>query len=140
MKRLLAGVVFGAGILVFILILLTLVPLRMHTPDLETSAIQSVRAIFMAMEMGKTVSGKGYPRSMADLQTILDPKLASGQQEGYRFTVSGDGKTFTITAVPVRYGGNTRRSFYADQTGDLRVSSGPAFATASSPELVQLSR
>jgi hypothetical protein len=141
MKRLLVGVVVGVGIIVFAALLLTLVPLRMHTFDPKTSALQSIRALAMAMDEGKSKAGD-YPRSLAELATYLGPELQTGLKDGYRFAASGDGKSYSITATPVHYGGNTnhyggntKRSFYVDKSGDIRVSSGPEPANSGSPQL-----
>jgi hypothetical protein len=134
MKRLLTGIVVGIGIIVFTMFLLTLVPLRMHTVDPESSAFQSIHTLALAMEKQNAATGR-YPTSFVELSPLLAEDLKTCVKAGYRFTVSGDGKSYAITAAPLHYGGKTKRSIYFDPAGHIRVSSGPEPANSGSPEL-----
>jgi hypothetical protein len=56
---------------------------------------------------------------------LIDPRLASGKKNGYRFNFSGcDGSPaakFTVTAVPAE-GSFGMRTFCSDQSGTIRSS------------------
>jgi hypothetical protein len=57
---------------------------------------------------------------------FIDSLLASGEKYGYSYTLTvipyspKQGAGFKVSAVPLRYGKNGRRSFYVDSTGVLR--------------------
>lgn len=50
-------------------------------------------------------------------------QLTNGTANGYRFAIapSQDGQSFSLTAVPIKYGRTGRLSFYADQTNLIRA-------------------
>ncbi len=82
-------------------------------------------------ELGPPQSGQPGPQS-ADL---IDNNLASGEKSGYKFTVTGNQSGYVISAVPVAYNSTGSRTFYSDQTMQIRQNYGPEPATAQSPEL-----
>ena len=112
----------------------------------ETAAIKTLQTIHTAQtqyqsqygrfatsltELGPPQSGQPGPQS-ADL---IDNNLASGEKSGYKFTVTGNQSGYVISAVPVAYNSTGSRTFYSDQTMQIRQNYGPEPATAQSPEL-----
>ncbi len=112
----------------------------------ETAAIKTMQTIHTAQtqyqsqfgrfatsltELGPPQSGQPGPQS-ADL---IDNNLASGEKSGYKFTVTGNQAGYVISAVPVAYNSTGSRTFYSDQTMQIRQNYGPEPATAQSPEL-----
>ena len=112
----------------------------------ETAAIKTMQTIHTAQtqyqsqfgrfaasltELGPPQSGQAGPQS-ADL---IDNNLASGEKSGYKFTVTGNSSGYVISAVPVAYNSTGSRTFYSDQTMQIRQNYGPDPATAQSPEL-----
>ena len=94
----------------------------------EASAIASVRNITTANFAYSQTVGKGsFTGNLADLAAtspaLIDSVLASGQKSGYNFSLTSDGQTFEITAVPVQSGVTGVRTFTTDQTGALHSSS-----------------
>ena len=112
----------------------------------ETAAIKTLQTIHTAQtqyqsqfgrfavsltELGPPQSGQPGPQS-ADL---IDNNLATGEKSGYKFTVTGNQSGYVISAVPVAYNSTGSRTFYSDQTMQIRQNFGPEPATAQSPEL-----
>jgi type IV pilus assembly protein PilA len=110
----------------------------------ETAAIKTIQTIHTAQtqyqsqfgrfaasltELGPPQSGQAGPQS-ADL---IDNNLASGEKSGYKFTVNPAG--YVISAVPMAYNSTGSRTFYSDQTMQIRQNYGAEPATAQSPEL-----
>ena len=82
-------------------------------------------------ELGPPTSGQAGPAS-ADL---IQADLAPGVKGGYKYILEQTPTGYRITAVPVTYNSDGRRSFYSDQTMVLRENWGPDPATATSPEM-----
>lgn len=107
----------------------------------ELRAIASLRSI-----MNAQVAHYGSKGSFAPTLAALGPggtdllpaSLAGGTSAGYKLTVTvaQDGKAFTATAMPEKFGESGRRSFLIDEGGTLRENRGPEAPTAQSP-LVQ---
>jgi prepilin-type N-terminal cleavage/methylation domain-containing protein len=112
----------------------------------ETAAIKTMQTIHTAQtqyqsqfgrfatsltELGPPQSGQPGPQS-ADL---IDNNLATGEKSGYKFTVTGNQAGYVISAVPVAYNSTGSRTFYSDQTMQIRQNYGPEPATPQSPEL-----
>jgi type IV pilus assembly protein PilA len=112
----------------------------------ETAAIKTIQTIHTAQtqyqsqfgrfaasltELGPPQSGQPGPQS-ADL---IDTNLALGEKSGYKFTVTGNPAGYVISAVPVAYNSTGSRTFYSDQTMQIRQNYGAEPATAQSPEL-----
>ena len=112
----------------------------------ETAAIKTMQTIHTAqtqyqsqfgkfaaslVELGPPQSGQPGPQA-ADL---IDNNLASGEKSGYKYTVTGNPAGYVISAVPVSYNSTGSRTFYSDQTMQIRQNYGPEPATAQSPEL-----
>jgi prepilin-type N-terminal cleavage/methylation domain-containing protein len=112
----------------------------------ETSAMGAIRTIHIAqtqyssqfgryatslVELGPPASGQSGPAA-ADL---IAGDLAQGVKGGFKFVVEQTPTGYRVTATPVNYNGDGRRSFYSDQTMVLRQNWGPDPATAASPQL-----
>lgn len=82
-------------------------------------------------ELGPPSSGGPGP-SAADL---LPSSLASGDKDGYTFTVAATPQGYTVIAVPKVYNTTGRRTFYSDQTMIIHQNWSAEPANASSPEL-----
>ena len=61
--------------------------------------------------------------------------MASGEKQGYRFTVTGTPSGYTITAVPIAFGSTGSRTFFSDQSLVARENYGQEPATANSREV-----
>ena len=112
----------------------------------ETAAIKTIQTLHTAqtqyqsqfgrfaaslVELGPPQSGQAGPQS-ADL---IDGNLASGEKSGYRFTVTGNPAGYVISAVPIAYNSTGSRTFFSDQSMQIRQNYGQEPATAQSPEL-----
>lgn len=82
-------------------------------------------------ELGPPASGPATP-SAADL---IGNDLSNGEKNGYKFTLTGSGGGYVITAVPITYGSSGSRTFYSDQTMVIHQNFSAEPATASSPEM-----
>jgi len=82
-------------------------------------------------ELGPPTSGTANASS-ADL---ISGDMASGEKQGYRFTLTGTPSGYTITAVPIAFGSTGSRTFYSDQSLVVRENYGQEPATANSREV-----
>jgi type IV pilus assembly protein PilA len=82
-------------------------------------------------ELGPPTSGAPSPQG-ADL---IGNDLASGEKQGFKFTVTGTPGGYTINANPVTYGSSGSKSLYSDQSMVIRENYGPEPATVNSKEL-----
>jgi type IV pilus assembly protein PilA len=82
-------------------------------------------------ELGPPTSGTANASS-ADL---ISGDMATGEKQGYRFTLTGTPSTYAITAVPIAFGSTGSRTFYSDQTLVVRENYGQEPATANSREV-----
>ena len=113
---------------------ISLLPLKGPDRDPEMSAIQSLHTVANAMYGRREVSNR-FPNSFAEVADDLPGDLRKGEKDGYRFSITGTQNSYSITALPIHYGGRSKRSFCLDQSGTLRVSKGPEPANPSSPVL-----
>jgi type IV pilus assembly protein PilA len=102
----------------------------------ETAAILGVRTLFSAEVQFYAQNGK-YAETLSALSSagLIPAALASGEKDGYVFTLAPKKGGFTITAAPKVFGTTGRRSFFCAEDGTIRQSPGPAPATETSPEL-----
>lgn len=132
-----------------ILILITIAVPRFSRAQMytrETAAIEAVRTVNTAevqyqsqygryaaslTELGPPASGAPTPSS-ADL---IGNDLANGEKQGYKFVIAATQGGYTINATPLTYGSSGSRSFFSDQTMQIRENYGPEPATAQSKEL-----
>jgi hypothetical protein len=103
---------------------------------LETSAIVQIRMLNTAQVSYNLQSGK-YASKLEELGPagagLISADLAKGARNGYRFTLAGDGKSYTIHADPIQ-NAKERRSFFSDDSTVIRQNRGGP-ATAKSPEV-----
>ncbi len=113
----------------------------------ETAALGAIRTIHTAQTQYSSQFGR-FAKSLAELgpaatggQTgpaaadLIQADLATGLKGGFKFVVEETATGYRISATPVAYNRDGRRSFYSDQTMTLRENWGPDPATVSSPEI-----
>ena len=140
-----------AGLVLNIVCLVSFVPTAMIAaiaiPNLmaarraanEGSAQSSLRTIHAAEATYQSTTGAGKFGTLNELAAanLIDLKLATGNKNGYNFTVelTTDDLNypgFEVVARPLTYRTDGIRSFYVDQTGVIRAgdnSGGPATKT-----------
>jgi type IV pilus assembly protein PilA len=127
---------FIPGVVIVAIVVPKLVSSRMNA--LETVAIHDIRTIHMAQVQYFSQYGK-YAATLAELgppaSDLISKNLASGEKDGYVFTLAATATGYTINASPKVYNNNGRRSFYSDETLLIRQSWSQEPANASSPEL-----
>ena len=124
----------------------------------ESSAITAMGTIHQAADSYQKLYGNGFPPSLRVLAgvgapdcnkaALIDSELASGERSGYVFAyvakgarVAGEGCNvaggdgYSVTASPKEPGTSGERSFYSDETGEIRVAAGAGTATKTSPLL-----
>lgn len=82
-------------------------------------------------QLGPPTSGGPGPQA-ADL---IPGSLASGEKDGYVFTLTATPQGYTVNANPKVYNSTGRRTFYSDQTMTIHQNWTAEAANASSPEL-----
>ena len=104
----------------------------------EGSAQSSMRTLHAAEATYQATIGEGRFGTLNELAAgnLIDPRLATGQKSGYKFTVELTTNDmnypgFSVVARPLTEGvtGSGTRSFYIDETGVIRArdnSTGPA--------------
>ena len=112
----------------------------------EIAAVHEIRAIHAAQvqyvsmygkyaatlaELGPPASGLASPQA-ADL---ISKSLASGEKDGYVFTLAATPKGYTINANPKIYNSTGHRTFYSDDTLAIHQNWSQEPANASSLEL-----
>ena len=80
-------------------------------------------------ELGPPASGA----ESAAAAGLISADLASGEKQGYRFTVTATPTGYAISAVPISFGATGSRTFFADQTMDIHYNDGQEPASANSP-------
>ena len=83
------------------------------------------------VELGPPASGAAGP-SAADL---IPKILADGKNSGYVFAVQNTATGYAVTAVPETFNSTGRRTFYSDQTLQIRNNWTQEPANANSPEI-----
>jgi type IV pilus assembly protein PilA len=65
---------------------------------------------------------------------LIPPSLASGEKNGYVFTMVRTASGFSVNASPKSYPGDGRRTFFIDEDGTVHENWGATPATVNSPE------
>ena len=102
----------------------------------ESSAISSVRAIVSAQSTFIATTGNGsYAANLGALATagLIDQALGSGVKDGYNFTSTGSGTTFTVSASPITHDVSGNRGFFSDETGVIRFDNSGTATASSTP-------
>ena len=116
-----------------------------HLATIETMVVREVQTVGQAQLQYSTLFGK-YATTLAELgppaagmagpaaAELIPSSLASGEKNGYLYTLALTPVGFTVNASPKVFGSNGRRTFYLDQNGVVHQNWGPDPATAQSPE------
>ncbi len=104
----------------------------------EASAISAIRNIVTSqITYSATVGSGSYAATLTVLgptdARLIDSVLASGTKDGYLFSSTGSGSTFTVNAEPTTAGSTGTRRFFADESGVIRYNTGAAAGTGDSP-------
>jgi type II secretory pathway pseudopilin PulG len=92
----------------------------------EGSALASLRTAHAAQATYQAMYQKFGTLDELATAELIDPRLATGSKNGYRFTLQitrnvDNLEGFEILAVPLEYRSTGRRSFYVDETGVIRA-------------------
>jgi type IV pilus assembly protein PilA len=117
----------------------------------EAAAVEALKTLDTSAIMYSTTYG-GFPHSISDLgpsggpnasssgADLIDSVMATGVKSGYKFTYTvvasdpaGNVLSYSITASPVVPGTSGQRSFYTDQSGTIRASTGGSADSSSTP-------
>jgi prepilin-type N-terminal cleavage/methylation domain-containing protein len=82
-------------------------------------------------ELGPPTGGAEGPQGAG----LISKTLAEGSHSGYKYTLTGNGTSFAVSAVPDVFGSSGRRTFFMDQTKVIRQNWTAEPATTNSPEL-----
>jgi len=136
-------------VIAIILIIITIAVPRLSKARMfaqETAALQAVKTLHSAqvqyysqygryatslIELGPPASGAESPASAG----LINNDLASGEKQGYKFTMTAAGGGYTINASPVSFGNSGSKTLFSDQTMVVRENYGPEPATAASKEV-----
>ena len=104
----------------------------------ETAALKALQTLNTAQVQYNSQFGR-YARSLTELgpsaSNLILPDLASGEKQGYKFTLTVTPEGYSIQAVPMVFGSTGSRTFYTDQSLIIRENYGPQPATANSKEV-----
>jgi len=157
MAGLILGYIGVATVPVILIVAAIAIPnlLRAKIAANQASAVGSLRIIVAADMTYSSTYGNGFATSLDQLDgsgrgaatcehaTLIDHALANGQKNGYTFTYSAKPSSdlpgkgcaesgasgFTVNADPVNRNTTGMQSYYADETGVIRLEkSGPASA------------
>jgi type IV pilus assembly protein PilA len=92
----------------------------------EASAIATLRTISMAESTYQSIFQKFGTLEELEAEGLIDPALASGTKNGYRFTLEVTKNEerlegFEVVAVPMTYQSSGRRSFFVDESMVIRA-------------------
>ena len=83
------------------------------------------------VELGPPATGSAGPSAA----NLIPASLASGDKDGYVFTIASTPGGFMVHANPQVFGKTGRRTFYLDENGVVHQNWGQEPATANSPEI-----
>jgi type IV pilus assembly protein PilA len=106
----------------------------------EVQTLHQVQMQYLSQfgEFAETLAQLGPPANGVvgrQAAKLIPRSLASGQKNGYIFTMTRTASGFTVTAVPKTYPGDGRRTFFIDEDGTVHENWGPEPATVNSPEI-----
>jgi len=136
-------------VIAIILIILTFALPRFNVAQMnahEVAVIQAIRTLHSAQTQymsqfnhyGTTLAQLGPPASGGPSESAADlipTSLATGDKDGYLFTLTSTPTGYTINANPKVYNSTGRRTFFSDQNMTIRQNWGQEPATLTSPEL-----
>ena len=104
----------------------------------EMAALKAIQSLNTAQVQYNSQFGR-YARSLTELGPealgFISADLATGEKQGYRFTLVPKPEGYSIQARPTVFGSTGSRTFYADQSLITRENYGPEPATAESREV-----
>ena len=136
-------------VIAIILIIITIAVPKYNRTQMymrETAATAAIQTIHKMQVQYQSQFGR-YATSLAELgpppsgapgptaADLIGNDLASGEKQGYKFTVTGIPGGYVINANPVTYGSSGSKSLYSDQTMVIRENYGPEPATVNSKEM-----
>ena len=110
----------------------------------EMAALQAIKTLHTAETQFYSQYGK-YATTLAELgpptsgapgpaaSDLIQEDLATGEKQGYKFTLTAAPGGYIINATPVAFGTSGSRTFYSDQSMTIRQNFGQEPATAASP-------
>jgi type IV pilus assembly protein PilA len=110
----------------------------------EMAALQAIKAIHQAETMYYSMYGK-YGESLPALgppaagtpgpqaADLIQEDLATGEKQGYKFTITAVPGGYVINATPAAFGTSGSRTFWSDQSMTIRQNFGQEPANATSP-------
>jgi type IV pilus assembly protein PilA len=118
-----------------------------HQNATEVVVIREVQTIHQAQiqymsqfgNYAATLAELGPPSSGATpgphAASLIPRSLASGEKDGYLFSMMRVPAGYTVNANPKVFGSNGRRTFYLDQDGIVHQNWGQEPSTVNSPEI-----
>ncbi len=113
----------------------------------EMAAVSEIQTLHKAETLYMSQFGK-YATSLAELgppaggstagpnaSDLIPGGLATGEDSGYTFTLTGTPSGYSVTAVPKAFNSTGRRTFFSDQTLVIHQNWGQEPATVQSAEL-----
>ncbi|HUE03548.1 MAG TPA: prepilin-type N-terminal cleavage/methylation domain-containing protein [Bryobacteraceae bacterium] len=112
----------------------------------ETAALKAIQTLNTAQVQYQSQFGRfaqsltelGPPASGSDNASganLIGSDMASGDKQGYKFTLAGTPTGYTISAVPAIFGSTGSRTFFSDQSLVVRENYGQDPATVNSKEV-----
>jgi type IV pilus assembly protein PilA len=113
---------------------------------LETAALKALQTLNTAQvqyssqfgHFTQSLTELGPPASGTDnasAANLISGDLATGEKQGYRFTLTGTPTGYTIRAIPSAFGSTGSRTFFSDQSLVIRENYGQEPATINSKEV-----
>lgn len=112
----------------------------------ETAALKAIQTINTVQVQYQSTYGR-FARSLTELgppvsgldnasaANLISAELASGEKQGYKYTLTSTPTGYAITALPMGPGPHGWRTFYSDQSLIVGENYGPDPATANSKEV-----
>jgi type IV pilus assembly protein PilA len=112
----------------------------------ETAALKAIQTLNTAQVQYNSQFGRfaqsltelGPPASGADTASsanLISSDLATGDKQGYKFSLAGTPTGYTISAMPAAFNSTGSRTFYSDQSLVIRENYGQEPATVNSKEV-----
>ncbi len=109
----------------------------------EMAAVQAIKTLHIAQTQYYSTYGK-YAETLAALgpptsgaagpaaSDLIQEDLATGEKQGYKFTLTATPGGYIINANPIAFGTSGSRTFFSDQSMTIRNNYGQEPATATS--------
>lgn len=103
----------------------------------EMAVLSEMQTLYVAQTQFLS-QHRRYASSIGELGPpvgLISKTLAAGSHNGYAYTVTGGAHGFTVSAVPLKFGGTGSRTFFMDETRVVHANATSEVATAESPEV-----